>query len=247
MTFYRAKKTEPRVMHLRGDGRDSMLSVADLFRYGPSSLPSTLATTASGAIRPVPTPSRRGFELSADVQGPKELQPDWTGCVGEMRDLLTKAERLPPGAKGAEEAVQVAEALLRTIQPGGSGAMERRARRTYSMERLGVDVERDQLLEGAAEMRPDRPATVHRAHSQSSLFLGRAALPGAHPLALRPPRPDQAAAAAAAATLIRDAGALGMSRIPAASPAASYGDLPRARARAPSLQRMPLRRHTIDY
>lgn len=225
MTFYRAKKTEPRVMHLRGDGRDSMLSVADLFRYGPSSLPSTLATTASGAIRPVPTPSRRGFELSADVQ----------------------AERLPPGAKGAEEAVQVAEALLRTIQPGGSGAMERRARRTYSMERLGVDVERDQLLEGAAEMRPDRPATVHRAHSQSSLFLGRAALPGAHPLALRPPRPDQAAAAAAAATLIRDAGALGMSRIPAASPAASYGDLPRARARAPSLQRMPLRRHTIDY
>jgi len=95
MTFNRAKKTEPRVLRLSGERHADMTSVADLFCFGTKTSPwkpgsrAGLATTL--------------LEASSAEHGLKDPRLNWHQTLGQMRDMMSKAEKLDPSSLAAEE------------------------------------------------------------------------------------------------------------------------------------------------
>lgn len=90
MTFNRAQKTAPRVLRLSGE-RD-LTSVADLFSF-------------SGRTPPWKSDSRGFIDES-------ESRSDWHKTLGQIREVMSKAEKLDPSSRVAEETGRAAEEFV---------------------------------------------------------------------------------------------------------------------------------------
>jgi len=189
MTFNRAKKTEPRVAVHRGE-RNDLTSVADLFTFSIGRSPLRKSGLHGGGLAS-PGPAAAAF---------KEDRLDWHTTLSQMRNLMSKAEKLDPASRTAEEAGRAAEEFMLRFRQveGGDGEPQRvpalLGHPGPRFDRSFCGKEKAQRLppvepateegpppipqpqgDGEAECRPERPGSGWRTlrKSQSHSAVGR--------------------------------------------------------------------------
>jgi len=119
MSFNRAQKTAPRISRFSGEHRSDFTSVADMFSFT-----STSSLWKSGSAgKTFGETAKQGAPRLLGHETQSQDRVDWHKTLGQMKDLMSKAEKIQPGSHAAEEAGREAEDLVRRLRKTDSGLL----------------------------------------------------------------------------------------------------------------------------